>query len=222
MENVMYNEDTKRNMHIVSKIVYIFGKIMTIFCYIGLAFIILGLIVIPVVLGHVDTKNSKFKVGGKEYTYKIKDKKLTVYDGSKEIVSEKFDVSFDLEEVISKHPSSYYVGVAETIFTFGAVSLIISILFLKRLTKLFKNICEDETPFTEENIINLRKMALYLGIGLCFSFVGNFIFAQVANLDARFNFNASDILIILIILCASYVFSYGLKLEKPKKSVNKK
>ncbi len=222
MENVEFDEKASKNMHILSKAVYIITKIVTIICYIGVAFIALGLIIIPILLGHVDTKNSTFKVGGKEYSYKIDDKKLTVYDGAKEVVSEKIDIDIDLNEMIEKHPSSYYIGVAETVLGLGAVSIILVILFLKHLSKLFKNIGEDETPFTEENIFHLRKMALFLIIGVIFAVISDCLFSAIAGYNMRLNFSFSDILYILIILCASYVFSYGLKLEKPKKVSTKK
>ncbi len=222
METVLFDEKASKNMHILSKAIYIITKIMTILCYIGLAFIVLGLIIVPIILGHVDTKNSTFKVAGKEYSYTFDDDKLTIYDGTKELVSEKMDINVDLNEIISKHPSSYYIGVTETVFAMGSVSIIIVILFLKRLSKLFKNIGEDETPFSEENIIHLRKMALFLIIGVCFSVIGNFIFSIIAGFDTTLHIDFMDIIYILIILCMSYVFSYGLKLEKPKKSVKEK
>ncbi len=222
MKNVVFDEQASKNMHILSKTMYIITKIMTILCYIGLAFIILGLIIVPIILGHIDTKNNTFKVADKEYSYTFADDKLTIYDGTKEIASEKMDLNVDLNKIISEHPSSYYIGVTETVFVMGTISIIIVILFLKHLAKIFKNIGNDDTPFTEENILHLRKMALFLIISVCFSVVGNFIFELIAGFDVDLHLNFTDIIYILIILCLSYVFSYGLKLEKPKKSVNKK
>ncbi len=225
MENVLFDEKAEKNMHTLSKVIHIIAKVFTVFCYIGLAFIILGLITVPVLLGHVDTKKSVFKVAGKEYRYSFDDKKITIYDGDEELVSEEMNVNVDLNEIISEHPSSYYIGVTESVLTLGGISVVIIILFLKHLSKLFKNISEDDTPFSEENILHLRKMAMFLIAGICISVVGNFLIAVCAGFDYHLHIDFTDVIYILILLCMSYVFSYGLKLEKPekpKKSVKKK
>lgn len=221
METVMFDEKASKNMHLLSKIVYIITKIITIFCYIGLAGLILCLIVVPIVLGHIDTKNSKIKVGDKEYTYELKKNEFTLYENSKKIANEKVNTDIDLEKMISKHPSSYYIGVLESVLGIGALVVVLSILLLRHVSAFFKNISRDDTPFTNDNIVHLKKMAAYLIIMTAVSIVSFSILNIVADLGMSVNINLTDIFYAIILICMAYVFSYGYDLEN-KKTVNKK
>ena len=220
METVMFDEKANKNMHLLSKIVYIITKIITIFCYIGLAGLILCLIVVPIVLGHIDTKNSKIKVGDKEYRYELNKSEFTIYDGDDKIINEKVNTNIDLQEIISKHSSSYYIGVVESVLGIGALVVLLSILLLRHISAFFKNISKDDTPFTNDNIVHLKKMAAYLIIMTAVSIVSFSILNIVADLGMSVNINLTDILYAIILICMAYVFSYGYDLEK--KTVNKK
>lgn len=218
----MFDERASKNMHILSKIIYIVTKIVSIFCYIGLAGLFLCLVVIPIVFGHIDTKNSTLKVGDKTYTYKLTKDKLTIYDGSDKVVSEKVNIDVDLQEIISKHPSSYYLGVFESMIGIAAICVIFVILLLRHVAKFFKNISKDETPFTSDNIDHLKQMAKYLLIMVLFSTISYGIVNAVAGLDLNMRINFTEILYALIIICMAYVFCYGYDLEHPKKTVKEK
>lgn len=217
METVMFDEKANKNMHILSKIVYIITKIITIFCYIGLAGIILGLIAIPAFLGHIDTKNSKIKAGGKEYTYELNENAFIIYDNDKEVLNEKINLNIDLQEIISNHPSSYYIGVGEAALGIATIIIVLVILLLRHLSAFFKNISNEETPFVKENIFHLKKMALYFIIIACFSLISYSILNVVADLNTHVSINFSDILYAIILICMAYVFSYGYDLENKKK-----
>lgn len=222
METVMFDEKASKNMHILSKIIYVLTKIVTIFCYIGLAGLVLCLVVVPIFLGHIDTKNSKISIGNKEYTYELTKDKFVIYDGTEEVVSETVNVDIDLQKLITKHPSSYYIGVAEAALTIGAIAIVLVILLLRHASLFFKNISNDDTPFTNDNIIHLKKMAIYLIVMTVFSYLAYSIFKLVAGLDTNVHINFSEIFYALIIICMAYIFSYGYDLENKKKTVKKK
>lgn len=83
---------------------------------------------------------------------------------------------------------------------FSIIGYILYILIINKIKKVFINIENNETPFTEENIILLMKIKKLVLISFCTIFLGN-------------KFGIS-LIPVTIVLALTFVFEHGCELQK--------
>ena len=106
---------------------------------------------------------------------------------------------------------------AETIIICLIISVMIISFAMLYLTKLFKNISEGETPFTLDNLKNIKIIALLLVAYLLFPDISGTIFQWITKINMNIDYEITKIFYILIIACIYYVFDYGHQIQLDSK-----
>ena len=99
----------------------------------------------------------------------------------------------------------------------GALVLVILVFFFHYLYKLFKNIHENDTPFTDENISIITKLAYVMLAYVCVPSLLSYIVKWIFKLNLTFDWGFIEVLCVLIIFAIKYIFEYGKSLEDKKK-----
>lgn len=120
-----------------------------------------------------------------------------------------FKVAFDNAEV-------HAWGISRLHFIIVGISAALYALIFRSIHKMFRSVFKDgNTPFSDENVKHIKNIGMYIIcmpiIGLVLSIIGQIIFRDI---NSSITIEAGSILMGLIIICLSRVFSYGVSLQK--------
>ena len=90
-------------------------------------------------------------------------------------------------------------------------------MILSKAIKLFKNIRTKETPFIEENVLHLRKMAKLMVVAIVLTVISGAIINAISGYDMSNSLKEYSLFEILALFILSYIFEYGVELQKSSK-----
>ena len=222
MSTAKLNEKNQKNLKLLSKITYILAKIFKVFSVIAIVsttiLIIGSYILIPNI--KIDTKNKTITIFDKKYDYKYKDLELDIDTSDDENIT--FNYTLNEKEIVEKfiNESDLY---KESLITMLGLGLILSCFFLFKLLgyieKLFVNIHNNDTPFTEDNIDHIKNIGLFYILYALIPLIPEILIALIFKLDINVRVNSISYLLVLIIGVAYYIFKYGYELQKNSKQV---
>lgn len=218
MSVVKFKENEQKKMKGFTKVLYVISNIAKVFSIIAICFSLLlvigGFIVIPNTT--IDKMNNKIEVFDKKVDYKLTDTKLII-DG--DIVStHKKEVSDEINEVIHMTDKKRLALVEFAFLTIIAVCFISYKLF-NCLSKLFKNIHDNNTPFSLDNVNYIKKLALYSFLFVLVPDVTGAIAELIFNLNLGVEVALFSYLFSLILLVLAYIFKYGYEIQLDSKGV---
>ena len=213
----------------ISKFIYVVTKICEVCVTVGLVCLILAMLVVPVLSSNVKVNfkedsgitSGTITVLDQEITYERSENLVTINDGDNknglEIVSNPKDVDTFNKALAYLEQGNYTTAImfVEFELLIIAIILVIEILILKKVYHFFKNIRNEETPFSKENIELLEKFGKLLIYAFVISLVSKIINSIILN--NSMNINLTDIMEILFVYCLLYIFKYGYKLQKETK-----
>lgn len=204
----MKNESAKR-MKGLCKIVSIISKISSIFIIIAGIFMIITMSVMPVIISNIKVTDNNITIFKHTYNYQITESKITI--DNKVITN---NVCQDLINEFQEHSKVTIISIIEFVLATVVVTLILIYRTLINAYKLFKNIAEGYTPFTENNIKHIKSIAKCMLIAVIVSAIGGSAFEMVSNYSFGLNINLIEIIAILILFSLAYIFEYGYKLQQ--------
>ena len=218
MSVVKFKENEQKKMKGFTKVLYVISNIAKVFSIIAICFsfllVIGGFIVIPNTT--IDKMNNKIEVFDKKVDYKLTDTKLII-DG--DIVStHNKEVSDEINKVIHMTDKKRLALVEFAFLTITAVCFISYKLF-NCLSKLFKNIHDNNTPFSLDNVNYIRKLALYSFLFVLVPDVTGAIAELIFNLNLGVEVSLFSYLFSLILLVLAYIFKYGYEIQLDSKGV---
>ena len=89
-------------------------------------------------------------------------------------------------------------------------------LTLRETEHFFQRISNQQSPFSLENTLSLKKIAKYLSLWILSNTITNFLFV-IIDPTHKPSINLPAIFFVLIIICFIYIFRYGQLLESSKK-----
>lgn len=202
----------------LSTIISVLAKIGKVFCFIGIAGLIIFAIAISVLASGVNFKKHEIKVADQVLKYEVKDDNLIIYVNDKK---QDFDFKVTglgkemekLEDITSEK-----IITSCLVFTVGEIAILVFlIIFLGKLSKLFKNISKNDTPFTSDNTVLIHGLANNLVILFVIPIVLSVIINLIISLDINLNVSFTSITLILITYVASIIFEYGTMLQEKSK-----
>ena len=213
----------------ISKFIYVVTKICEVCVTVGLVCLILAMLVVPVLSSNVKVNfkedsgitSGTITVLDQEITYERSETLVTINDGDNkngfEIVSNPKDVDAFNKALAYLEQGNYTTAImfVEFELLIIAIILVIEILILKKVYHFFKNIRNEETPFSKENIELLEKFGKLLIYAFVIPLVSKIINSIILN--NSMNINLTDIMEILFVYCLLYIFKYGYKLQKETK-----
>ncbi len=208
----------QKKVKVLSKILEVIVIICKVVLWFGIVCMAIVAVAVPLVMK--DVTISKESISYRSYTVDIKEEGegIKLYYKDEKIA----DVTgIDKEvffKVLESYPPKRITAILEVILITAIIILVVTDVMLKNLRKLFKNIHDQETPFTEENTNLLKKIGLIQIIIVIISFVGSIAVAIAVGENTSINFSVTNISWILGVYLLAYIFEYGTKLQEKSKS----
>ena len=77
----------------------------------------------------------------------------------------------------------------------------------------FDSISKGDTPFTLENLKNIKRVAILFIAYLIFPDVSGTLFQWITKIDMNIDYEITKIFYVLIIICIYYIFDYGHQIQ---------
>ncbi len=214
-------EEKQSKLKTLSKILYIFAKIAKVCILVGVVFVFLAAIILPVVKSNIRIEDNSIIAFGERLEYQINDDNtidLMVKNTTVATLTDEEALGFNVvTKELTNEGLAKIISVAELALIIALAVMIVTYYVLDNSDKLFRNIYDKDTPFNEENVLYLRKIGYFLiaiiGIEFVFSVIGGA--AIKYNIDIKFDL--SQVAYVLMVFAISYIFEYGIVLQKDSK-----
>lgn len=201
MSVVKFNKEKQNKLKIVSKTISIFSKILQVITIIISAVMIMSMLFIPSVINNTNVDNGSI------------------------IVADKNVMEFNLDQmttntivnVFEEHSKLEIILYTEIIMICLTVSVMIISFAMLYLAKLFDSISKGDTPFTLENLKNIKRVAILFISYLIFPDVSGTLFQWITKIDMNIDYEITKIFYVLIIICIYYIFDYGHQIQLDSK-----
>lgn len=188
-------------LKIVSKTISIFSKMLQVITIIISAVMIMSMLFIPSVINNTNVDNGSI------------------------IVADKNVMEFNLDQmttntivnVFEEHSKLEIILYTEIIMICLTVSVMIISFAMLYLAKLFDSISKGDTPFTLENLKNIKRVAILFISYLIFPDVSGTLFQWITKIDMNIDYEITKIFYVLIIICIYYIFDYGHQIQLDSK-----
>lgn len=210
----------RKNLKGISKAICVLAKICKVFIIIGIVGIAISAIVLPFVLKNIKVVGNEIKYNNKSViTYEtLEDNNIQISIGGEKIDGIEDEVAFTtIKNFLDKNSMEKIIFSVEMCLVASIIYMVIVYIILNNVDKLFKNIREKDTPFIEDNVKHLRKMAGYMISALIISIVISTIINIMYNSDIALFDSSYSIITILVLFGLSHVFDYGMSLQKDSK-----
>ena len=201
MSVVKFNKEKQNKLKIVSKTISIFSKILQVITIIISAVMIMSMLFIPSVINNTNVDNGSI------------------------IVADKNVMEFNLDQmttntivnVFEEHSKLEIILYTEIIMICLTISAMIISFAMLYLAKLFDSISKGDTPFTLENLKNIKRVAILFISYLIFPDVSGTLFQWITKIDMNIDYEITKIFYVLIIICIYYIFDYGHQIQLDSK-----
>lgn len=201
MSVVKFNKEKQNKLKIVSKTISIFSKMLQVITIIISAVMIISMLFIPSVINNTNVDNGSIIVADKNVMEFNLDQMTT-----NTIVS-----------VFEDHSKLEIILYTEIIMICLTVSVMIISFAMLYLAKLFDSISKGDTPFTLENLKNIKRVAILFISYLIFPDVSGTLFQWITKIDMNIDYEITKIFYVLIIICIYYIFDYGHQIQLDSK-----
>lgn len=201
MSVVKFNKEKQNKLKIVSKTISIFSKMLQVITIIISAVMIMSMPFIPSVINNTNVDNGSI------------------------IVADKNVMEFNLDQmttntivnVFEEHSKLEIILYTEIIMICLTISVMIISFAMLYLAKLFDSISKGDTPFTLENLKNIKRVAILFVSYLIFPDVSGTLFQWITKIDMNIDYEITKIFYVLIIICIYYIFDYGHQIQLDSK-----
>ena len=201
MSVIKFNKEKQNKLKIVSKTISIFSKMLQVITIIISAVMIMSMLFIPSVINNTNVDNGSI------------------------IVADKNVMEFNLDQmttntivnVFEEHSKLEIILYTEIIMICLTVSVMIISFAMLYLAKLFDSISKGDTPFTLENLKNIKRVAILFISYLIFPDVSGTLFQWITKIDMNIDYEITKIFYVLIIICIYYIFDYGHQIQLDSK-----
>lgn len=201
MSVVKFNKEKQNKLKIVSKTISIFSKMLQVITIIISAVMIMSILFIPSVINNTNVDKGSI------------------------IVADKNVMEFNLDQmttntivnVFEEHSKLEIILYTEIIMICLTISVMIISFAMLYLAKLFDSISKGDTPFTLENLKNIKRVAILFISYLIFPDVSGTLFQWITKIDMNIDYEITKIFYVLIIICIYYIFDYGHQIQLDSK-----
>ncbi len=205
-EEIVLTKKEQSSYLTLSKIVKVLAKIGKIFLMIFVPFIFLVMILIPIIFKNYEINANIIKFGDVKII--VNEDKLTINVGNETHVLKCDATKLDkMTTFLTENKKGTIITYLEFLLLLFAIILIINIYILYYIEKIFENFCSKKTPFIEENITFIFRIALFLSalkfIDICVNIVGlNSI-----------KVSSYSLLVTIITFVIYFIYKYAVKLQ---------
>ena len=218
MKVVKFNEEKQKRVKTLSNIISLIGNIGKIVMMVAIPFMVLAMVLVPYVISNVEVVDNKVELTSDNI--EVVDNKTIQLFGVAVIGIDEEISEGEVLEIFDNFSKKEIILYLEIGFIFIIVDIVICIFILNYVEKLFKNIKENNTPFTLDNVNYIKKISyLMIGLILISPIGGAFFNILRPGLESDSVFELMSVLEILIIFSMSYIFEYGYEIQKDSKGI---
>ena len=176
MSVVKFKKEKQKNMKILSKITYILSKVVEVAAEIGIGVLAVFMILLPFIYKYISIDNSTIKMNN-TLIGSLTNSDLTI-----------------VTNYLNSH-SNVEIIIHTEIIIFGVIaSLFLLRMIASYLYKLFKNINENDTPFTMDNVSYIRKISIYVLLYIVVPYVLGLITELIMGINLNIEFELTTVL----------------------------
>lgn len=220
MSVVKFKKEKQKKMKMLSRIISIIAKIGRIIATICIPVVVVAMIITAIFFSKIEFNNNCLSVNSKDDKLEIVeiDDKISFKINNMTVADIRdADEITEVKEIFKNNSKFLILGYVEVGDVFLIVTLILIIIMLKSLEKLFDNINKGDTPFTLENVMHIRKIALFMILLTVLPSIGGAIFEILLKKDLGVDFEMFSIIEILILFSIAYIFEYGYEIQLDSK-----
>ena len=218
MKVVKFNEKKQNQVKTLSNIISLIGSIGKIVLMVAIPFVIIVMLLVPYIISNVEVKGNDLSLKTENIEI-VNNKTLELFGVAIIGVEEELEYK-QVVEVITNNSKFAIIGYLEGGFVFLLVDLIVMIIILSYVEKLFNNIKNNNTPFTLDNVIYIKRISYMMIALIMITPLSELLFNMlIDNLESSSGFELMSILEILIIFSMSYIFEYGYEIQKDSKGI---
>ena len=217
MKVVKFNEAKQKRVKTLSNVISLIGSIGKIVLMVAIPFVVIAMLLIPYVISNVQVVDNSLEL--KTDNIEVVDNKTIQLFGVAVIgVDEEISVG-EVIEIFDNFSKGEIIFYLECGFVFVLIDIVIMIIILGYVEKLFKNIKDNDTPFILDNVNYIKRISYLMIVLIMISPVSGMLFNIIKpGFENESTFELMSILEILIIFSMSYIFEYGVELQKDSKS----
>ena len=218
MKVVKFNEKKQNQVKTLSNIISLIGSIGKIVLMVAIPFVIIVMLLVPYIISNVEVKGNDLSLKTENIEI-VNNKTLELFGVAIIGVEEELEYK-QIVEVFTNNSKFAIIGYLEGGFVFLLVDLIVMIIILSYVEKLFNNIKNNNTPFTLDNVIYIKRISYMMIALIMITPLSELLFNMlIDNLESSSGFELMSILEILIIFSMSYIFEYGYEIQKDSKGI---
>ena len=219
-EKFNINKNDSKILKTLSKILCFIVKLSRIFLFIGIVVMISLMIILPSFINKIEVHNSglSYRDFKGDVYYVMRNNTSTSNDyvlkyNDRFIDTIELDVINKINNIFMNYSKNDIIFKIETIMSISVISLIVLIVTLYNFQMFLKNIHDNDTPFTKENIHYLGMTAfLLLAVYFC-DIIVSLLINNLLDVDTN-SLGLNKIIEIIFMLIMVYVFKYGYNMQK--------
>lgn len=204
-----------------SRILYILVRIEKVFMALGVIGMAILMVATPVVVKNVSVDGKVINAFGQKISYKDDGDTIGLYFGNVEIETltneEKVGFDYAVKELANTNIAKVF-GFFEFALVGGIAMLVIMYIILNYLAKLFSSFFTNNTPFTNDNLEYLQRIAKLTLITVIISFSFELLSTIIFS-SSMISFSISSLVLVLVLYVITYIFEYACMLQKKSKAI---
>ena len=213
MNVVKFNDKKQQEVKGICNVIEMIGKIGRIVLIVAIPFLILASILVPYIVNNVLVVDDE--IGFKTDNIEIIDDFDLKINGIVMVGLNGDTTIDDVIEMFNNNSKGKIIGYCEGAIVFLLIDLIIMIIIFKYVEKLFSNIKNNKTPFTVDNVSYIKRISYLMIALIVITPISGMFFNSLLDIAEEGNMlDLVSIMEILIIFSMSYIFEYGVELQK--------
>ena len=220
MSVVKFKKEKQNKVKTLSKIIELLSKIGQVIIWIAIPIIAILMAVSPMVIKNVEVNEDTITFKDNKLELEKVEEDKIVLKSNKILIGDINEVEYDeIVRILNNNSNTKLILFVEVALITLEITLVLSLCLLINLAKLAKNIHDQDTPFIEENVKYIKRIAYLMIASIIIPNMSGTTMGGVIHADLNIGFEMFDVITILTILTLSYIFEYGYEIQLDSKAV---
>ena len=194
MNVVKFNKEKQRKLKFVSNAISICSKVLQVITIIISAVLFVSMFFVPKVVNNVNVSGDS----------------IIIFENNIHIDEITGNA---ITQVLSEYSKTEIILYTEIILVCLIVSVMLISFAMLYLSKLFKNISKEDTPFILDNMKYIKTITILFISYLLFPDIAGTLFQWITKINMNIEYEIAKIFYVLIIVCIYYIFDYGHQIQ---------
>ena len=194
MNVVKFNKEKQRKLKFASNAISICSKVLQVITIIISAVLFVSMFFVPKLVNNVNVSGDS----------------IIIFENNIHIDEITGNA---ITQVLSEYSKAEIILYTEIILVCLIVSVMLISFAMLYLSKLFKNISKENTPFTLDNMKYIKTITILFISYLLFPDIAGTLFQWITKINMNIEYEIAKIFYVLIIVCIYYIFDYGYQIQ---------